>query len=643
MCGIVCQISYDLGSESSEAVFKKAIDSLQHRGPDGSGSFTWKSGSCSVKLGHRRLQILELSQLGSQPMSNENLTLIFNGEIYNFVELRVELESLGSRFKGSSDTEVLLNAWERWGEAALAKLDGMFALVILDRRLERVTVARDLFGIKPLYFAETTGLISFASEPKALIQLNADLAVPNESRCIEFLLKGWSDRSQETFYKGIMQLLPGHYVSLDLPSKKITQKRWSRPMDVKQDQISDAELRDKLFTSVKRQLRSDVPSGFALSGGLDSSLLAGIGASVFDSSNALKTHSYAIRDEPTSEHLWQELAKDFLGSAHFEHTESEEDFEERLLETVESLGEPFGSSSLLAQKSLMFGVASSRTKVIIEGQGADEIFCGYDGYSLAKILQALRKGKIRTALELLKTSREDKSLAKLLLLIVSELVEVNFPSNRFLNWLRLLSAPRRNLALVRLGSLLRKATEAPPRQIDLREFLAEKPLPVQKRLGVEIWINSLPALLKNSDRNSMSMSVESRVPYLSLPVVQSALSIAGSNSILTRESKPALRKAAVGYVPNQIINRHDKIGFAGRAFVAQRLSNETLELAYEAIRQTPWMSPSLRANPRMAIAGLDNLSQFRLFTLALWLGGLENLRSEKSNFGFPESKCSLDT
>src|SRR4051812_3499611 len=270
MCGIAGTLDLERGLAGARELVVEMTDVLAHRGPDDEGVLE----DGPVVLGHRRLSIIDLSPAGHQPMSTHGgrLWITYNGEVYNYLEVAEELRSLGHTFGSASDTEVLLHAYDEWGADCLSRLNGMFSFAIWDRERQSLFCVRDRFGVKPFYFTVVGGRFRFASEIKALLLDPAVPRVPNDARVWDFLARGFADHTDETMFEGIMQLRPGHHMTVSPETGIGEQERWYR---LTPDRTADADpfatVREKLADSVALRLRSDVPVGTCLSGGIDSS------------------------------------------------------------------------------------------------------------------------------------------------------------------------------------------------------------------------------------------------------------------------------------------------------------------------------------------------------------------------------------
>ena len=376
MCGIAGIVSLDSERRIDPPRAKHMRDVLQHRGPDDAG--LWHDGG--VALAHRRLSIVDVAG-GAQPMTNEDETvwLVCNGEIYNHPTLRRELEALGHRYRTRSDSETILHLYEQEGDRCVERLQGMFAFALWDRRAGRLLLGRDRLGIKPLYYALTEHELLFASEIKAILAGGTITAAFNESVLPEFLATRFVS-GEETFFRGVQKLLPGRLLTWSRPAGADVRRYW-RPPPGERNHLTRArltqELRSQLQRTVESHLMSDVPLGLFLSGGLDSSLLAGLMAE--SGHRPLHTFSVGI-DEPDANELdYARQVAEHVGSHHQDVTVSRTRFFEQLPRLVWHEDEPiaFPSSVLLY---FVAALARGQVKVVLTGEGADELFLGYNWY-----------------------------------------------------------------------------------------------------------------------------------------------------------------------------------------------------------------------------------------------------------------------
>jgi len=599
MCGIAGIVS----SKGLEPGALRAMSqALEHRGPDGFGYSTysketglriWKNqvyptssiGSASVGFVHRRLAIIDLSSDGLQPMTDESgeLCVIYNGEIYNYLELRTELEELGYRFSTNSDTEVLLQAYRAWGSECLRRFNGMWAFALLDLRKRTILLSRDRFGIKPLYYSAQNQILTFASEIKALLAVPETPCVPNEKIVAHYLLTGLVDHTQETFFEGIYQFPAAHWaeISLDDPSLFVTPQRyWSIPHD--KNNASDPEIVDEFrnlfLDSLRLHARSDVPVGTCLSGGLDSSSIV-CGAEILRRAQMIPRYShtaygYCASDDKFSEKKFMQAVIDAT-SAQMNYIEiSSDDFLKALIRIIREQDEPFGSASIVAQWFVFQRARQTGMTVMLDGQGADEIIGGYHYYFHSVARSLLLRGDISGLLSLQKTYQKEIGPFPFSLHPISLIYNV-FPNGvrsyaqkvRFRMGAQKIS-PFSNF--LRSMAISNKFIQAHV------QFLPEltKPNSLDEHLRADVQLLSLPALLRFEDRNSMAHSIEARVPFLDHRLVEFLFKIPEKMKVRGIATKYVLRQAFQDDLPELILNRKDKIGFKAAPNLTFNLINK---------------------------------------------------------------------
>ncbi|MGI8602771.1 MAG: asparagine synthase (glutamine-hydrolyzing) [Verrucomicrobiales bacterium] len=595
MCGIAGMIVSDGSFEVPERL-QSMTAALRHRGPDDEGfvwlqrgrvPLQWSSADSArglaiprltasaeifkgagVALGHRRLSILDISTAGHQPMSaaNGRVWIIYNGEVYNYKELRDELIS-EFEFHSGCDTEVVLNAWLKWGPGAFARFNGMFALAIADFRdsdAPTLTLARDPFGIKPLYYGNVGGSWGFASEIKGLLALGISRAV-NPNRLHEFLVNGGTDFGEHTLFREVQQLLPGQMlcrrIDGGLPESQL-RKFWA-PNLTKRTRISfrDAanEVRERFIENVRLHLQSDVPLGAALSGGIDSSAIVSC-MRLIDSPIRIRAFSYIADDAGLSEERWVDMAASAAGA----ETEKLTPTAATLVDDLEPLtlahDEPFGSSSIYAQYCVFRAAHRAGVRVMLDGQGSDEMFAGYRPYQAARFLQLCRSAQWLAGIRLAFFARRGPAGGRRQLML--DVFRQIIPGPAKATVAKLLSgerftAPAASRAVLRGEWFQHHSVPAFPQSPGCF---------IERGLRGELWDSisqtSLPQLLRYEDRNSMAHSVESRVPFLTTEFVEFVLSLP-EHYLLAPDgtSKHLFREAMTGIVSEPIRQRRDKIGF----------------------------------------------------------------------------------
>jgi len=547
MCGIAAIFS--LKGKEDLSPIHKMTDLIKHRGPDGNGIFLDET----LALGHRRLAILDLTDAGAQPMHDDHLSITYNGEIYNYLEIRAEL---GGQFKTETDTEVILKAYEVYGIQFLEKLNGMFAFVLVDRKRGKAYAVRDRFGVKPLYMHENRTL-AFASEIKQFQALPSFKALLNHQRAYDFLNFGVFDHTEETLFQGVQQIRGGHYAEIDLKKGSYAIKRWYQLPKAKSSisyEEAVTECRRLLQEAVRIRLRSDVEVGSCLSGGIDSSSIVCIAG------NSIKTFSARSEDPKIDEFAFMESVRSHAGSQAFYVTPQKSGLEDSLDELLWHQDEPFGSTSIFAQWSLFQKVKEEGIKVMLDGQGADEQLGGYYEFYGIYLKELLQKGEIRElSKELMSGSpmRPFRSLAK-----------------------QFIPKKIKDHLLYRMN---KPSIKCP--WLDFNVLKAEQIHPFKgkgsfKDYAEEMLLYSnLPMLLHYEDRNSMAHSVESRTPFLDYRLVEFIAGLPASFLIKHGTTKRLLRDAMHGIVPECVLKRKDKIAFATdeRAWL-QDLELEEVEL-----------------------------------------------------------------
>jgi asparagine synthase (glutamine-hydrolysing) len=565
MCGIVGSVQVGRAEPYRDEV-RCAVRAMAHRGPDGEGfrefllsnpaASPGEESTATVLMGHRRLAIIDLSEAARQPMSTPSscFHIIFNGEIYNYRELRTELKSLGHAFLTSSDTEVLLVGWQQWGTALLPRLIGMFSFAILDRDNSVFVLARDPFGIKPLYYVQSHRSFVFASELAPLLNFPGISRQADPQTLFEFLSGGMGDHSNKTFFQNIHQLPPAHYllVACHSPGTAEPVSYWElQTKSTLRISAKEASSRfhDLFEESIELHLRSDVPVGISLSGGMDSSAITAMVRSVQGPEPPLPTFSYVADDPQLSEERWCAIvARTTSAQQHLvriQPNEVIEDFQ-RLVRVQE---QPFGSPTIYAQYRIFRCAHEAGLKVILSGQGSDQ-YLGYVRHLSVRLVSLLREGRLVEAIRLLRRARAYSAHGMPSLrsvtrqLLPRRLVEA---ARR----LRTAALPGVNVEWFRKRTLDMSSARQSGGYRSLHELLKQNVL------------GTLPSLLRFEDRNAMAFSVENRVPFLTTKLLEFVFSLPEEEIISGEgQSKAVLLRAMQGIVPTEILERRDKIGFA---------------------------------------------------------------------------------
>lgn len=659
MCGIAALVDPAAGASLNDLV--AMTDAVHHRGPDSEGyaivsaedialfsgpttpSFAQAgalpfaptrtvAGAAATgwaALSQRRLSILDLSVAGHQPMcdASRRRWIVFNGEVYNFVELRRELEHLGHRFVGHSDTEVVLASYVEWGARCLERFVGMFALVIVDADAHRVLIARDRFGIKPLYYWRTpTGALAFASEIKAFTVLPGWAPAMNGPRVYDFLNLGVHDHTDETMFAEVAQLRGGECIDAALAelAHQVPVRSWwdltPEPFSGTFDEAAE-EFRTRFNDAVRLHLRADVPVGSCLSGGLDSSsIVRTVNQQLIDGGDQFHQLAFSATSDDVrlDESRWMRIVGDATpGLQSHTRTPDMAGLVDLLPRLTWHMDEPFGSTSILAQWTV-FGLAAEHSiKVMLDGQGADEQLAGYEYYFAWRMQELLRSGRLGGL------GREAADVRRL---HGSALRSIAMTS-------AYLSLPRR------LGRLGGRLVDAPGQHPDswldrtrlgvdgypdaLAEHGARTPS-VQGLGRAQLLRTNLPMLLHYEDRDSMAHSIEARVPFLDHRLVEFVVGLPSEYLISQGMTKRVLRAAMKGVLPEVVRQRVDKIGFATaeETWLRGEPSAVVLDLVRRAVDLSGGaVSPGAL---RRAVGILDGSRRFdqslwRLISLGAWL------------------------
>jgi len=623
MCGIAGIVG--LTRPVDVEALQRMNDRQRHRGPDGEGFLLgwpqrgrfrhaflphtrqWDPNTpVTVGLGHRRLAILDLSDRGLQPMTvgDSDVWIVFNGEIYNHLELRHELETLGHQFTTRTDTEVLLQGYRHWGEECLDHLDGMFAFAVWDGPRARLFCARDRLGIKPFYYATPPGAFVFASEIKALLAHPGLEAKADDEAVVGFLVHANCDYGERTLLASVKALPPAHALTLEAGSGRVTPRPYWHLQPADQNGAGDGErinaLRDLLYATVRRHLISDVQVGSCLSGGLDSSTVVSLIGKIWreqpDAARALgdcfNTFTACYEQREVDEREYALAVAHAVGANPHLVFPAPDDFLETFAGMAWHQDMPFGEMTYYAQWRVMRAAKEAGVKVLLDGQGGDEVFGGYAKFRYAYLASLLRSGRWGGLLR--------------------ELGATVLQGDRYVlnirNGYRYL--PRRLRRLLGVDSLLRRALRG-----DWDRAVAGESTPatrwwryasgnggeaptatVMQRMQVDdIMVDTLPMLLRMEDRSSMAFSLEARVPLLDHHVVEYGLSLPDHLKIRNGWSKFAVRRALEGIIPDPVRVRKTKLGFAvpGRQWLTRELRPQVTALIEDSLRSERYVDPAV--------------------------------------------------
>ncbi|MDD1757716.1 MAG: asparagine synthase (glutamine-hydrolyzing) [Methanotrichaceae archaeon] len=518
---------------------------IKHRGPDDVGIY-WDE---NVTMGHCRLSIIDLSPAGRQPMSNEDnsIWIVFNGEIYNFLEIKEDLLKKEHKFRSATDTEVIIHAYEEWGPSCVERFNGMWAFAIYDKNKSRLFLSRDRFGVKPLYYYCDDVRLIFSSEIKGLLEHNLE-RIPNDKAIFEYLAFGYLDHTSETFFGNINRLMPGENLFYDLSLKTKRKELWydlgSRLKNgitlTEEDTIK--KIQELLFSSISYRLIADVPVGSCLSGGIDSSTIVYCMRKLIKNSR-IETFSLVFPGDQLDESSFINQVIEDTEAENYNISPTAENLMNELYDIIWTQEEPFRSISIYGQYKVMELAHRKKMKVLLDGQGADELFAGYVIYYKYYLFQSLFSLHL---MEALKAARGAKNLNDILI----------FPAATIISQIGLAKSAMRKIWLKRVG-FMKDFWDS-----EVWNPFAERGFDLNKALYCDLIRYSIPQLLRYEDKNSMRWSIESRLPFLDYRLVELVASLPSSFKIHSGVTKYILRKAIKDLVSNKIVERRDKIGFA---------------------------------------------------------------------------------
>ncbi len=583
-------------------------------------------GTPNLALGYRRLSIIDLSPTGHQPMSNGDRTvwIIFNGEIYNYIELREELLAKGYAFRSKTDSEVIIHAYEEWGMECLSRFNGMWAFALWDGRAKKLFCARDRFGVKPLYYFKNNDVFTFASEIKALLLNPAIARKANHQTVYDYLAHATIDHTDETLFSGIKQLLPAHYLAIDGAGTMEMRRYYTLQCNSELGRFDEAEskrhtdkFKELLFDSVKLRMRSDVPLGSCLSGGLDSSTIVCMANTLMVQDGVIdrsligehqKTFTAEYDNAQYSEKAFvDKVIARTNAQSHFVHPDGKKLWGE-LERVIYHQDEPFNSTSAYAQWNVMRLAHENGMKVLLDGQGGDELLGGY-AYHVpiyhAELLRHLRFGTLLSELHAASTISQRPAYRQLVDLL-GKTARNFFPDSVFE-----LFAAARGFMNPDFSAAGKKTLTAAKRNDSLQERLLQE----ETRLNLQ-------QLLHYEDRNSMAFSIEARVPFLDYRVVEYGMQIPVQFKIHNGWSKYPLRCAGEGLIPKEVQWRKDKMGFVTpQNEWMQMLQPQIRTLLFEEhLRAEEFLNqPSLRRQLQYDHPTIPHSTLWRIVNLELWM------------------------
>ncbi len=553
MCGIAGY--YNFKGDVNRERFEKMIDIIAHRGPDDRGSF-YRQG---LALGHRRLSIVDLSRDGHQPFFYQNrYVMVFNGEIYNYRELKKELVEKGYQFKSQTDTEVLMASYDCWGKECVQRLNGMWAFAILDQEKEEIYCSRDRYGVKPFYYYIDKTQFIFGSEIKQILYMIDSKPIANKKRLMEFLVCGDQDFTTETMFQDIMQLRGGQELIFHLKTNEI---QFNKYYDIERKNIYSRSYNEncKIFKnafekSVKLRMRADVPVGYCLSGGLDSSAIVSVANRLVIGSGKGEQHAISSCFEDKAYDEQEYIDEVVRGTNIYSHKIYPDGT--RLFDEVDKIiwhmDEPFGSTSIYAQWNVFREAKKNGLTVMLDGQGADEQLAGYSAFYGVYFANLLKRFKMITFLRELNNYRKLRA-----------------STEKYLNaWVTVLSSIASAYIPSRLHSAISKRyitsmglPFAPEQLKEVYENRDIYPLGNGRQYIIDSMQCGMQALLHFEDRNSMAFSIESRVPFLDYELVESIFEMPFEHKIRKGVTKAVLRDGLKDILPEKIRTRYSKLGF----------------------------------------------------------------------------------
>lgn len=623
MCGIAGIFT---AREQDLSAIKAMTQVQAHRGPDGHGHvvFSREQGPIVIgedqsvpttpshlAFGHRRLSIIDRTDGGHQPMRSATgqYWITYNGEIYNYKELRNELAALGHSFESSSDTEVALAAFAQWGVECFSRFNGMWAIAIWDTQSQTLTLSRDRLGVKPLHYYIDEDVLVFASEIKGLLASNHCQARVNLQAVYDWQAYGTVNHNNDTFFRDIHALAPGHYAQLragDLTSTLNSHPFWSMTTHASSMSYEQAktQFRELFASAISLRMRSDVPVGSCLSGGLDSSSIVSEMSRQLNGGD-LHTFTAGFPEKEFDERHWADIViQASKATPHFS-VPTQHDFLADLDSMIWHQDEPVASASLHAQWSVMREARQQGIPVLLDGQGADEALCGYKKFYALYTSDLLKRGRIGSvishAVSLLRHG--DRGYFRL------EDLARYLPAS-----LRPKGVKAQTFMHPKLRDLARTSTVSLAGTTDIRT-----------RQIQDLTRYSLPSLLRYEDRNSMAWSVESRVPFLDYRFIEFAIALPTEFKLRGGRTKAILRDALRGLVPDAILDRRDKMGFVTPQVrwmndaLGERVMQECLNSAFLA--EVGIDGPAMVAHWRQADEKARRTMQslvFRTGMLAMW-------------------------
>jgi asparagine synthase (glutamine-hydrolysing) len=593
MCGISGIINKNKNKVNKREL-KNINDLISHRGPDDEGFFFEKN----FAFGHRRLSILDLSSDGHQPMHYlDKYTITYNGEVYNYLEIKEELLDFGYRFKSNTDTEVILASYDKWGQECVNKFNGMWAFAIHDKEKDIIFCSRDRFGIKPFYYTEIDNKFIFGSEIKQLLTYYDNRYV-NKKILMDYLVIGFEEHTRETFFENIYKLEQSHNLIYDLNNNTYEIKRYYDISVNNVNKLNKEEsislYRQKLKDSIKLRLRSDVKVGTCLSGGLDSSSIASIASNIYNKiSDSKFTAIHAKSTQKNNDE--SKYAFDVANYCNIDLKIVEptsEDFFKNIDEVIYAQEEPFGGPSIFMQYFVMQKAKEENCKVMLDGQGGDETLLGYERYYPAYLMSLNIFDMVKNFFNVSKNSK--LSIMQLIGYIIY------FTNSK-----------------IRLKRLKNKNSFIKKEYFDIMsshevEENSKNYLNIFQLQYGEIYKTQMPHLLRYEDKNSMRNSIETRLPFIDYNVLEAGLSINNNLKINSGWTKYILRKVVNSILPPSIVWRKNKLGFEAPTKTWIDSIKNTME---DSILNSNIIN---KLTDNIDFHKLDEKQKWKLFNIAKW-------------------------
>lgn len=616
MCGISGIINKN-NKGVDKNIIKTMNDLIAHRGPNGEGFYFENN----FAFGHRRLSVLDLSNKGNQPMKfNDKYVITYNGEIYNYLDIKTELIKLGYKFKSNSDTEVILAAYDRWKFDCVEHFVGMWAFSIYDVEKKIIFSSRDRFGIKPFYYYETKDNFYFASEIKQFTVLNGWKACANRNRVMDFLMFEMFDHTDETLFENVLQLRAGNNLIYDLQKHTYKISEYYCLEDkVKDNQdelnIISHEFYEIFKSSIKLHLQSDVKVGSCLSGGLDSSSIVCMIDKIIKENGQeciQETVSSCFKNKKYDEQQYIDEVANFTGITSYKVFPEFDDLFKIVDEITWHQDEPFGSTSIFAQWNVFKTAKEKGITVMLDGQGADEQLAGYGGFYDIYLSELIKKCKW------IKFYKEAISLKNLygysFYKIFRSTIKYIIP-----NWLKSIIKTKTNFGVFGWVNIDKDYYGK-----YLNSLYGTKINSLKQYSINQLLYSSLPKLLHYEDRDSMAHSIESRVPFLDHRLVEFVISIPSEYKIKKGITKYIMRNSMTNVIPEKIGNRVDKMGFVTPEQVWIRensdLFRKEIEDACDCIgdiikkeKVLEWYDKLIESNDRI------DFTIWRLVSLGRWI------------------------